>query len=178
MVNSKSFTGSGFLFAGLFMASQWHTLVSQKLFLAKTLLARVEQDTTATTPEREALLQGAIELLLRARKLLLVMVARCHQNKSDKPSSINELEALFSYPVSEVEKLRELSETAGSWWWHLDQLETSAAEPPKTRKTVTNENIIAVSADLGPDRSTQALNKTLTAMRNLAREIDEQHSEW
>lgn len=160
------------------MASQWHSLVSQKLFLAKTLLARVEHDAAATVPEQEAQLQGAIELLLRARELLLVMIARCHQNKVDRPASIDELEALFPYPIAEAEKLRELSETTGSWWQHLNQLEAAAAEPPKTRKTVTEENIIAVSADLGPDRSVQTLNKILAAMTGLAREIDEQHSEW
>jgi hypothetical protein len=57
-------------------------------------------------------------------------------------------------------------------------LEAAAGEPPKTRKTVTEENIIAVSADQGPDRSVQALNKILAAMTVLTREIDEQHSEW
>ncbi|MBY5962280.1 DUF6586 family protein [Marinobacter nauticus] len=160
------------------MASQWHTLVSQKLFLAKTLLVRVEQDEAANAPEREAQLQGAIELLLRARGLLLVMIARCHQNKVDRPASIDELEALFPYAIAEGGMLKELAETPGSWWQQLNQLEAAAGEPPKTRKTVTEENIIAVSADQGPDRSVQALNKILAAMTVLTREIDEQHSEW
>ncbi|WP_029654048.1 DUF6586 family protein [Marinobacter daepoensis] len=166
------------------MASQWHSLVSQKLFLAKTLLARLSSEHKAgamqQTPaaEAEALTQGAVELMLRARQSLLVMIARHHQNKQENPGSIEALEALFPYPITEVDTLRELSETTGSWWQHLAQLELAITEPNKTRKTVTAENIIAVSADQGPDKSLQALNETLVSMTRFAREIDEQHSEW
>lgn len=166
------------------MASQWHSLVSQKLFLAKTLLTRLtsEHETgavlQASTVDSEALKQGAIELMLRARQSLLVMIARHHQNKQEKPGSIEALEALFPYPITEVDTLRELSETTGSWWQHLAQLELAITEPNKTRKTVTAENIIAVSADQGPDTSLKALNETLVSMTRFSREIDEQHSEW
>lgn len=50
--------------------------------------------------------------------------------------------------------------------------------PPATRKTVDTENIIAVSAETGPDRSAQALLKTLNAIKHFADDLEEQHSEW
>ena len=77
------------------MASQWHSLVSQKLFLARTLLQPLDRPTDEAQEQRpneaeqalrrEAAIQGAIELLLRSRKLLLVMVARLYQRKSEEP---------------------------------------------------------------------------------------------
>ena len=166
------------------MASQWYSLVSQKLFLASTLLARLEpgvtDDNAGRNPaaEKEALSQGATELLLRARQLLLVMVARCHQHKSETPGSLAELEALFPYEVYEVQLLKQLSETPESWWHHLDQLEAALRQPPVTRKNVTSENIIAISVEPGPDRSVAGLNKTLAEITKLARTIEDQHGEW
>jgi len=61
------------------MASQWHSLVSQKIFLARNLLGQLEH--SDSVPTKEALLQGSIELGLRARKLTLVMIARVYQHK-------------------------------------------------------------------------------------------------
>ncbi|MGC8119415.1 DUF6586 family protein [Marinobacter sp. VGCF2001] len=160
------------------MASQWHSLVCQKLFLAKTLVARTEHAEELPAADREALIQGAVELMLRARQLLLTMIARCHQNKAATPTTVDELETLFSYPIAEIGTLRELIDTTGSWWQHLDQLERALSEPPKPRKTVTDENIIAISAEQGPDRSAEALKSTLAAISATARAIDDQHSEW
>ncbi|MBE0485325.1 DUF6586 family protein [Marinobacter sp.] len=166
------------------MASQWYSLVSQKLFLANTLLAKLGPDADCgntgqnSTAEREALSQGATELILRARQLLLIMIARCHQHKAAKPVSLAELGALFPYEVHEVQLLKQLSETPGSWWCHLDQLEAALSQPPVTRKNVTDENIIAISVDQGPDRSFAALQTTLTAITTLAKSIEDQHSEW
>ena len=168
------------------MASQWHSQVSQKLFLARVL---VEQTETAlddsgglgqanSTLHREATRQGAIELLLRARKLLLVMVARLYQQRSAEPGTLDELAQLVGEESNDVARLRQLAGTASSWWNHLDQLEVSQSRPPATRKTVSAENIIAVSADTGPDRSTASLKQTLTAMKKFADDLEEQHSEW
>lgn len=66
------------------MASQWYSLVTQKLFLAKTLLDQLEAP--APAPRQEALTQGAVELMLRARKLLLVMIARHYQERRAMPA--------------------------------------------------------------------------------------------
>lgn len=46
------------------------------------------------------------------------------------------------------------------------------------RKTVSDENVIAVSADTGPDRSRQALEQTLTAIKHFTDTLEERHSEW
>jgi len=170
------------------MASQWYSLVSQKLFLARTLLGQIDapvepsEVTAASEPEqalrREAIIQGATELMLRSRKLVLVMIARFYQHKQDDPSSLEQLAALIGEDAREVDRLRELEKMAGSWWNHLDQLEAVQGRPSAQRKTVSAENIIAVAADTGPDRSAAALHKTLTAMKNFADNLEEQHSEW
>lgn len=167
------------------MASQWHSLVSQKLFLAGTLLRQIERAGAADQPsgteqtlQREAYLQGAIELMLRGRQLLLVMIARLYQEKSEQPATLDALGTLIGPESSEVIRLRELEQKPGSWWNHLDQLDSLQSRPPATRKTVSAENIIAVSAETGPDRSVASLLETLSALKQFANDLEEQHSEW
>gem|GEM_PF-222001 len=170
----------------LLMASQWYSLVSQKLFLARTLLETptetADTGNPALTPvqklQYEAATQGSIELLLRARRLLLVMIARFYQKRSEEPSSLEELASLIGEQTTETGQLRTLEQEAGSWWNCLDQLETAQSRPAATRKTVNAENIIAVSAESGPDRSAQSLMKTLNAIKKFADNLEEQHGEW
>lgn len=170
------------------MASQWHSLVSQKLFLAKTLLGQLDLPALAANgqpaPEaeqalrREAAIQGTVELMLRSRKLLLVMIARLYQERNAEPESLDELAALIGAEASEVDRLRHLASESGSWWNHLDQLEQGQSRPPASRKTVTDDNIIAVATETGPDRSASGLRKTLSALKYFADDLEEQHSEW
>jgi len=166
------------------MASQWYSLVSQKLFLARTLLGQIDAPADETTNEaelalrRESVIQGTIELLLRSRKLSLVMIARFYQHKHEEPSSLDQLAELIGEDSGDISRLRELEKHAGSWWNHLDQLERSQSRPPVARKTVSAENVIAIAEDTGPDRSAAALYRTLTAMKNFADNLEEQHSEW
>lgn len=168
------------------MASQWHSLVSQKLFLAKMLLESPERPADSSNlfhaPVRklqnEAAIQGSIELLLRARRLLLVMIARFYQKRSEEPSSVAELANLIGEHAPETGLLKALEQAAGSWWNYLDQLESAQSRPPAARKTVNAENIIAVSAEAGPDRSAQELAKTLNAMKTFADNLEERHGEW
>lgn len=158
------------------MASQWHSLVSQKIFLARTLLGQVES--SSNVPEREALVQGSIELALRARALVLVMIARMYQDKQARPESIEALRELLGDRIPETMELEQLAGDSGSWWSHLEQLERHQGNPPATRKTVSDENVIAVSADPGPDRSRQALEQTLRAIKHFTDTLEERHSEW
>ena len=170
------------------MASQWHSLVSQKLFLARTLLGQLDRSTfhgedqalneAEQALHREAAIQGTIELLLRARQLLLVMIARLYQKKSEEPATLDELATLIGPEPNEVSRLRELEKRSDGWCNHLEQLERSQSRPPATKKTVSAENIIAVSADAGPDRSSTALLQTLNAVKHFADDLEEQHSEW
>ena len=105
------------------MASQWYSLVSQKLFLAKTLLQIPEQPAASSNPihapvqklQQEAVTQGSIELLLRTRRLLLVMIARFYQKRSEEPSSLAELANLVGEQTTETAQLRVLEQEAGSW---------------------------------------------------------------
>ncbi len=170
------------------MASQWHSLVSQKLFLAKTLLQQLETPFVSNQGQpvseaeqalrREAAIQGAIELGLRSRKLLLVMLARHYQQRQAEPASLEALAELIGQETSEVQHLTLLSRQAGSWWHHLDQLEHAQSRPPAPRKSVSTDNLIAVSVADGPDRSAAGLAKSLDAMKRFADDLEERHSEW
>ncbi|MFN2359492.1 MAG: DUF6586 family protein [Marinobacter sp.] len=158
------------------MASPWHSLVSRNIFLARTLLGQL--DGNDSTPGREALVQGATELALRARKVLLVMIARMYQDKLAQPDSLAALTELLGDDVPETAELGRLAGDASSWWNHLEQLERHQGNPPTTKKTVSDENIIAVSAETGPDRSKQALEQTLNAIKHFTDTLEERHSEW
>lgn len=158
------------------MASQWHSLVSQKIFLARTLLGQLEQ--SDSVPAREALLQGATELALRARKSTLVMIARLYQDKQGRPADLDALGELVGDNSPEMAELEQLTHDRSSWWNHLEQLEQHQGNPPSSKKTVSNENIIAIAADTGPDRSRTALEQTLGAMKHFIDILEDRHSEW
>lgn len=157
------------------MSAQWQSLVTQKIYLASQL-ASLARDQAAAT-EREACLQGAIELSLRARQLVLVLMARYHQEKQAMPASPEELIALIP-DTPDAEMLANVAHTPGSWWHHLEQLALSQSQPPKQQKTVSEENIIAVSAASGPDRSAEGLLETLAAMKSFVTDLGERHAEW
>lgn len=158
------------------MASQWYSQVTQKLFLAQHLvnLAR----TAETAAGLEAGLQGATELALRARQLTLVMIARFYQLKQANPESIEDLVELLDQTAPELGELEALAQQAGSWWQHLDQLEQFQCQPPARKKAAEEENIIAVTATQGPDRTPDALENTLRYARQFAQSLEERHSEW
>ena len=157
------------------MSAQWHSLVTQKIYLASQLAALSQAQTSAT--EREACLQGAIELSLRARQLVLVLIARYHQEKQAMPTSPEDLIALIP-DTPDASMLADVAHTTGSWWHHLEQLALSQSQPPKQQKSVSEENIIAVSAAAGPDRSPESLLDALAAMKSFVTDLGERHAEW
>lgn len=164
------------------MASKWHTLVSQKIFLARLLLdagqteGQINGENNASS--REATLQGAIELGLRSRQLLLTMIARIYQNKADYPKTLEELAALLGNDIPEVLELQAIAGQGNSWWNHLEQLERAQSNPPAQKKSVSSNNIIAVSAAPGPDRSAPAIQQTLAALKQFSDTLAERHDEW
>lgn len=166
------------------MASQWYSLTSQKLYLAKILLAQLEQpiERAQVNPQstmlNEAMTQGVIELLLRARSTLVVMIAQHHQQKGSEPLSLEELRTRIPYETEDLEELETLQRSPTSWWNHLAQLEKTLKQPPTPKKTVSADNIIAVSAEDGADRSAKSLQRTLTAMTDFARAVENRHNEW
>lgn len=158
------------------MSSEWYTLTSQKLFLAETLIKVSQQ-----APDRgtvEATLQGAIELSLRARKCLLVMIAQYYQHKSAQPESLDELTALIGAEAPETVQLLAIAKQPGSWWNQLDQMENSQGKPPGNKKTISEDNIIAVAINTGPDRSAASLADSLAAMRQYLTTLTERYEEW
>jgi hypothetical protein len=90
---------------------------------------------------------------------------------------VEELVALIA-DTPDAELLTDLARTPGSWLSHLDQLEVAQSEPPRQQKTVSEENIIAVSAAAGPDRSADGLLETLAAMKAFMTDLGERHAEW
>lgn len=164
------------------MASQWYSLVSQKLYLAKVLLEQAQAASSIgnhpTSVVQESLNQAAVEMLLRAKQALLAMIAECYQQKTARPGSLADLKALLAYEVPEVSELELLSASDGNWWSHLQELEQRQSEPASPKKHASTENVIAVSADNTPDRSLPALEQTRAAMMAFARRLEEQHSEW
>jgi hypothetical protein len=158
------------------MASQWHSLVSQKVFLAKTLLS--QRDQADSVPTQEALWQGALELALRSRQLLLVMIARLYQDKKSEPASLEALRLLLDDNAPEVTELEALSAGASNWWVYLSELEQQQTRPPVPKKATSDENIIAVAADTGPDRSSSALSQALADLKHFIDTLEEGHSEW
>ncbi len=167
------------------MASQWYSVVSQKLYLARVLLTQLEQaensalaNNQAPAVVKQALAQATAEMLIRAQGGLLIMVARCYQQKNAHPQTVAELKALFGYEVQDVTALEQLAADPTSWWAHLVQLNRALGEPAAPRKTVAEENIIAVAAEEEADFSPSALEKTRGAMAHFVRELEEQHSEW
>lgn len=157
------------------MSSEWHALVRQKLFLATQLL-RLAADRHQPA-DREACIQGAVELGLRARQLLLTLIARCYQQKQATPESLDQLMALLG-DIPEHDELVTLSREPGSWWQHLDQLQAELHGPPRQKKTVSAENIIAVSAAPGADRSVSVLQQTMNGLKSFLTLLAERHSEW
>jgi len=167
------------------MASQWYSLVSQKLSLAKLLLTQLQQaeevamaDGRPPAMVKQALAQASAEMLIRAQRSLLIMLAHCHQHKTEKPQTLAELKALFSYEVADITDLEQLACDNRSWWTHLEQLDKALSEPAAPRKATTTENVIAVAAAEDTDFSVPALEKTRSAMAAFARELEEKHSEW
>ncbi len=157
------------------MSAQWQSLVSQKLYLAAQLSRMADQ--IEGVAEREACLQGAAELALRGRRLMLVLIAHYYQQKQVAPVSLEELAAIAG-GCPELEELKALSTTPGSWWQHLDQLDSSQGNPPQPRKAAPDETLIAVSATGGPDRSREALQRTLDAMKSYLAELGQRNAEW
>ena len=157
------------------MSEQWQSLVSQKIYLARQLATLAREQESA--PDREACLQGAIELALRARHTLLTLVARYHQQKQATPQTLEALTALIA-DAPDADLLSELARTPGSWWHHLDQLAMSQSQPPKQQKSISDDNIIAVSVASGPDRSADGLLDSLAAMKSFVTDLGERHAEW
>jgi hypothetical protein len=158
------------------MASQWHSLVSQKIFLARTLLA--QRDQSETVPGQEACWQGAVELALRSRQLLLVMIARMYQEKTSEPDSLDGLRSLLGDQIPEIAELEALASGGANWWVYLGELERYQTRPPVAKKTVSDENIIAIAADTGPDRTSKTLNGALTELKQFTDALEDRHSEW
>jgi hypothetical protein len=163
-------------FGGYSMASQWHSLASQKIFLARTLLS--QHDLADSVPAREALWQGATELSLRSRQLLLVMIARFYQDKQSEPENLGALRAALGDDIPEIAELEALATGSSAWWGYLDQLAHYQMQPPIPKKTVSAENIIAVAADTGPERSSKSLSQALTDLKQFIDALEERHSEW
>ncbi|MCH8496928.1 MAG: hypothetical protein LAT63_00490 [Marinobacter sp.] len=157
------------------MAPEWFSLVSQKLFLAEQLIDRCEH---TAQPLQEAQLQGSIELIARARQTLLSLVAQLYQHRQVQPENLPELLAWLEPAVPEYHELTELSQALDGWWLQLDALIQHQQRPPQKKKQVSDENIIAISVQTGPDRTKSALLAIISAMKSYVKTLEARHAEW
>lgn len=159
------------------MAAAAHSHLAGKLTLAQTLLNLA--DASGDQPlQQEACTQGTIELLLRSRKLLLRTLAICYQHHDEQPQNITELAQLLGANTTDVDQLLELQASASSWWCHLEQLENQQSRPPVAKKTISNDNIIAVATAAGADRSLASIQASLAALKQFSADVEARHSEW
>ncbi|WP_111497738.1 DUF6586 family protein [Marinobacter bohaiensis] len=158
------------------MASQWPTFTRQKLFLANTLFRLAEEQDQAT--RREASLQGGVALLSETRSALLSLIADLYQVSPASRNSIDALAEAIDYTCREVEELRALATEPGSWWQHVDGLLAEQGRPVDRKKAEAQDNLIAVSAQSGPDRTPAELLKTTEAIRRYIDGVLERHEEW
>lgn len=114
------------------MAAAWHSHLAGKLALAQTLLRLAVNSNQPL--QQEACKQGAIELMLRSRTLLLYTLAVCYQQRKGQPQSIDQLGKLIGAAAPEVQQLLVLQTNADSWWNHLEQLGDAQNRPPAAKK--------------------------------------------
>lgn len=157
------------------MPAEWHTLTARTLFLAEQLMHMASRQSQAA--EREACLQGAIELALRGRQLLLTLVARYYQQTHPQPASLEELTGLTGL-VPEVEALSELARQSGSWWQRLSRLAAGTQAPPRPKKSLPDARIIAISDAPEADQAEAILTDALKAMKTFLAHLKEHHAEW
>ncbi|WP_148862323.1 DUF6586 family protein [Marinobacter fonticola] len=158
------------------MASQWPSFTKQKAFLASTLLRIADRQEHAA--EREASIQGAVALLHEARTALLQLIAELYQVRHTSPRGLDELADLVAGESAEIGELRELAMRPGSWWQHIEVLTQTQRHPAQRKLSVEQDNLIAVSAESGPDRSTSALLNTAAGLKQYIEIILERHDEW
>lgn len=158
------------------MTSEWMTLAFQQLFLAQTLLQF--QSRTGDRSQYEAVRQGATELALRARCNVLKQMAQFYQHDVKQVNSLDTLIAVAGAEIPELEQLETVARQTNSWWSHLDQLEHDQANPPTRKKTISDDNIIAVSVNTGPDRSIETLSASLKSLKQFMTTLTERHEEW
>ncbi|MGP4844950.1 DUF6586 family protein [Marinobacter sp. 1Y8] len=159
------------------MASDWPSFAKQKIYLASSLLRLSNGQTDA--PAREAVIQGAIALLGEARKSLLGLIADAYQVRKAQPQTLDELETLLENTCAELEELRQIAGDHASWWQHIEQLTALQQRPAKVQnKAIAQDNLIAVSAVTGPDRSLDALQASAQALKHYIDSVVERHAEW
>ena len=159
------------------MAPEWFSLVSQKLFLAEQLIDSSEHEDQPHSL-REAQLQGAIELMARARQTLLCLVAQLYQQRQATPENLQELLERLEPEVPEYNELTALSQALDGWWLQLDALLQHQQRPPQKKKLVSDENIIAISVQTGPNRAKPALLAITHAMKSYLQALETRHAEW
>lgn len=159
------------------MASDWPSFAKQKVYLVSSLLRLSTEQ--ADAPAREAVVQGAIALFEEARESLLALIADAYQMRNAQPQTLDDLEALLDSNCTELEELRQLAQDHTSWWQHIEQLAAYQQQPKKAQhKAVAQDNLIAVSAIAGPDRSPDALQTSVQALKHYIDSVVERHAEW
>lgn len=160
------------------MFSKWHSLAQQKLFLARELIKDAVSRPDSPVTLQEAHRQGAVQLMLQARRLMLVVVAQLYQHRVEQVASLDALAQWVGEDNSDYEALLTLSRQSGSWWYRLEQYAGWFERPVPERKVVSDDNLIAFAADTGPDVSYEQLLSVIDAAKAWLHALMERHGEW
>jgi ABC-type Fe3+-hydroxamate transport system substrate-binding protein len=115
---------------------------------------------------------------LALAQTLLRLAVNSNQPLQQQPQSIDQLGKLIGADASEVQQLLALQASADSWWNHLEQLGDAQNRPPAAKKTISNDNIIAITAAVGADRSLSSVQASLIAIKQFSADVEARHSEW
>lgn len=159
--------------------SRWCSLLREKLSMAKQLLRMADQNWHLNTaPANEGLIQGAVALLGEARRVLLMLVAETARLDDFEGDSLTELQFQAGNNPGEVQFLESLAQDSFSWWSRLDALLANQRRPGERAAAPQSEGLIAVSSEVGPERSVAALQRLIDEFIAYFEAFSERHDQW
>lgn len=161
------------------LEADWCSLLREKLTMARQVVRLAGEGWHLnTTTANEGLIQAAVALLGEARMVLLKLVADTCQVEGFEGGSLAALQESVGDQPGEVRILETLAQDPESWWSHLDALLRVQRKPGRPVSTPRSEQLIAVASDAGPDRSTQAIQSTITGFKAYFEAFTERHDQW
>lgn len=158
------------------MASDQRSLLSTKLFLASRLMSMRAQ--AQSRADQEACWQGAAELAVRARSLLLETIAGFYQHKKSKPENLEALIRLVGEEASEVQQLQELAVDSSSWWQQISRIEKALLSADRSHaKPIEDNMIMAVDTTTDP-RSPELIQRAIADLKHFLESLAERHDEF
>ncbi|MFE8069555.1 hypothetical protein QQM79_00705 [Marinobacteraceae bacterium S3BR75-40.1] len=161
------------------MIAPWQRLLNEKLYLARQLLDEADKATDRAYAQTESRIQGALALLIQTRQLYLVLIAHIYQHKKvEEVAGLDALRNLVGEENHEYRVLKAAEEVGDHWWTRLRRLERETLTPRPEKQKPVDDNIIAMTAAVGEDRTPEALRTLIDTVRHDVNTLCERHSEW